>query len=298
MPIEGAVREISSLESLDALMDSEPIHLICITLLEGYWEGVAKLIQHIRQRGCRARIAVGGVMPTLTPEHVAAHLPEVSFVCRGAGEAILPQLVKIVGSSDVDHPLSEQQLLALTGLRGLLALEEQHEQRILISARADLSPTVDDLSRVFLDLQYVEARHLVHGLEISTSRGCIHKCTFCNIIGRESYQARSTESIIELLKRYEQRFAQLFGDSIPHNAYRLHIADDDFACDKPRAAEFFQQLLTTRFRSLRFRFPLRICVVKRKWTPASRARSCAVQQHSARMFCRSPSSHFRGFLHQ
>ena len=60
MPIEGAVREISRWNPWMRFADSEPIHLICITLLEGYWEGVAKLIQHIRQRGCRARICSWG----------------------------------------------------------------------------------------------------------------------------------------------------------------------------------------------------------------------------------------------
>ena len=132
-------------------------------------------------------------MLTLTPEHVAAHLPEASFVCRGEQESPFSLSLKIVGSSDVDHPLSEQQLLALTGLRGL-ALEEQHEQRILISARADLSPTVDDLSRVFSRSPICRSPIFgTDGLEISTHEDASTNVLFCNIIGRESYQARSRE---------------------------------------------------------------------------------------------------------
>ena len=37
-----------------------PSPLVCITLLEGYFEGVEQLIRGLRERGCRAHIAVGG----------------------------------------------------------------------------------------------------------------------------------------------------------------------------------------------------------------------------------------------
>ena len=58
-------------------------------------------------------------MPTLAPEHVMAHLPEVSFVCRGAGERFLRELCDIVGEGDVDTPMDQHQLDALLGLDGL-----------------------------------------------------------------------------------------------------------------------------------------------------------------------------------
>ena len=37
------------------------------------------------------------------PEHVAAHLPDVSFVCRGAGEYFVPRLAAILGPGGVDR---------------------------------------------------------------------------------------------------------------------------------------------------------------------------------------------------
>ncbi len=86
MAITGEDRSAPFLDGLDAALQGPPIGLICITLLEGYFDGVVRLIEAIRERGCRAHIAVGGVMPTLAPEHVMAHLPDVSFVCRGDGE--------------------------------------------------------------------------------------------------------------------------------------------------------------------------------------------------------------------
>ena len=65
MPIVGQERNVFGLEGLEEIFQETNIHLICITLLEGYWEGVVKLIRKIRSLGSRARIAIGGVMPTL-----------------------------------------------------------------------------------------------------------------------------------------------------------------------------------------------------------------------------------------
>ena len=249
MAIEGDERPVQGLDSLDEALNGGEIGLICITLLEGYFEGVTQLIQRIRDLGCRAHIAVGGVMPTLAPEHVAAHLPDVSFVCRGAGEYFLPRLAQCIGNHRFDEPWTPQQRQALLNMRGIIAIERSTNGPIgLISARSDLSVQVDDLDQVPLDLSHLQARHIEGGIELSTSRGCIYRCTFCSIIGREQYQARSAQSVFSVLKQYEARFHEIYGDEVPRNAYRLHISDDDFACDKSRAKAFFHALIDTPFR--------------------------------------------------
>ena len=252
MTIHEQFREVSpdispliGVESLHAALAGGPIGLVCITLLEAYFDKVVWLVAHLRELGCRAHIAVGGVMPTLTPEHVAAHLPDVSFVCRGAGEYFLPELCRILGDGDVDTPLTAAQRHALLGMRGLVALDGPG--RRLIAADSAHGVQVESLDRVPLDLSYVRRDHLVHGLEIAASRGCIHRCSFCTIIGQMTYQARSAEGLFELLGHYEDRFRELYGDNIPARVWRVHIADDDFACDRDRAIAFFHELPRTRF---------------------------------------------------
>lgn len=246
MSITGRERPVAGLDSLQQALATGDVDLVCITLLEGYFDGVESLIAEVRRLGCRAHIAVGGVMPTLTPEHVAAHLSDVSFVCRGAGEYFVPRLAAIVGSGDVDTPLSPAQRAALAELDGLLAIDRAG--RRLISANVAHTVAVDSLDRTPLDLTLLQARHLQQGVELSTSRGCVHKCTFCSIIGRQSYQARSAENVFELLARYEERYRALFPEEVPRNAFRLHLSDDDFACDKARAIDFFRGLKNTPFR--------------------------------------------------
>ena len=149
MPIEGEHRPVIGIERLIEAIEGDPIQLVGITLLEGYWDGVKRLISTLRDHGCRARIAVGGVMPSLAPEHVAAHLPEVSFVCRGAGEVFVPALAKIVGTTDVDDPFTEAQIDALMHLDGLIAIDRAKPQALrLISAMSSEVRKVDSLDRI------------------------------------------------------------------------------------------------------------------------------------------------------
>jgi uncharacterized Fe-S cluster-containing radical SAM superfamily protein len=245
MSITGVERPVSGLDDLDRVLSGDPIGLVVITLLEGYFEGVQALVRCLRDRGCRAHVAVGGVMPTLAPEHVAAHLADVSFVCRGAGEVHLARLAEILGPCSVDQGFSDAQRAAFLSMDGLIAFDPAGG---LIAGNCAAVPQVEALDRVALDLSHLQPRHIQGGIEIATSRGCLHKCTFCSIMGRESYQARSAGGIFELLRDYEQRFEALYGDEVPPNAWRVHICDDDFACERDRAIAFFRSLRETPFR--------------------------------------------------
>ncbi len=234
------------LSRLAETLARQPVQLVCLTLLEDYFQGACAVLTALRELGCRAHVAVGGVMPSLTPEHVAAHLPEVSFICRGAGERFVPRLAEIVGTSDITTPFSESQCAALMAMDGLLAVDRAG--RRLIAANPRHTARVDDLDAIDLDLSHLQAHHIEGGIEISTARGCDHQCTFCSILGRRTYQARSADGVIRLLDQYQARFAELFGSSVPANAYRVHISDDDFACDRSRAAEILERIQDTPFR--------------------------------------------------
>lgn len=247
MAIVGTDRPAQGLDTLHNALAGGPIQLICITLLEGYWEGVVSLIRTLRELGCRAHVAVGGVMPTLAPDAVVAHLPDVSFVCRGAGEVFLPRLVTILGpDASVDQALSGAQVEALLTMDGLYVRDTAGRRLIVANAAAVVE--VPDLDAVRLDLRWLQAHHFATGIELATSRGCVHKCVFCSILGRERYQTRSVDNLITLLSAYDARLGELFGADVPRNARRVHLSDDDFACDRDRAAAFFRAILETKFR--------------------------------------------------
>jgi radical SAM superfamily enzyme YgiQ (UPF0313 family) len=246
MPIGDRSGPLRGVERLRAALREGPIHLVCVTLLEDYFDGVVRLVALLRELGCPAHVAVGGVMPTLSPEHVAAHLPDVSFVCRGAGEYFVPRLAAIVGSSAGSEPWSDDQCAALMAMDGLLAIDRASGR--LLACNPGRVVEVDDLGAIELDLSHLEPRHIEGGIEISTARGCLHHCGFCSIMGRGTYRARAADDVLRMLKRYQERFAELFGDDVPPNAFRVHISDDDFGCDRRRAREILHGLGQTPFR--------------------------------------------------
>lgn len=246
MPAGDPTGAIRGLDRLAATLAEEPVHLVCLTLLEDYFDGAVRLIAELRRLGCHAHVAVGGVMPTLCPEHVAAHLPDVTFVCRGAGEYFVPRLCAIVGSADRRAPFSDDQCAALMAMDGLIAIDRAGQR--LVTGHPARTVEVEQLGAVELDLSHLEPRHLEGGIEISTARGCLHHCSFCSIIGRGRYQARSADEVMAMLRRYEDRFAELFGDRIPANAYRVHVSDDDFGCDRERARQILHRLRQSPFR--------------------------------------------------
>jgi hypothetical protein len=247
MAIVGTDRPVAGLDTLVEALAGAPFELVCITLLEGYWDGVVSLIRTLRELGCRAHVAVGGVLPTLAPDAVAAHLPDVSFVCRGAGERFLPSLIEILGAGAcIDTELDGSQVAALLRLDGLYVRDTAGDRLLVCNSAAVLE--VPDLDAVRLDLRHLEARHFATGIEIASSRGCVHRCVFCSILGRERYQSRSAENLAALLTAYDTRLRELFGDDVPRTARRVHFSDDDFACDRDRALAVFRSISSTPFR--------------------------------------------------
>ncbi len=247
MAIVGTDRPVSGLDTLKQAVDTGPIELVCITLLEGYWEGVVSLVRALRELGYRAHVAVGGVLPTLAPDAVAAHLPDVSFVCRGAGEVFLPHLVDLLGAgANIDTPLDPAQVAGLLQLDGLYVRDTAGHRLLVCNAAAVVE--VPDLDAVALDLRFLAAHHFKTGIEIASSRGCVHRCVFCSILGRERYQSRSAANLVALLGAYEAHLHTLFGPDIPRTARRVHFSDDDFACDRQRTLDFLRLLPATPFR--------------------------------------------------
>lgn len=266
MAIVGVDRPVEGLDSLEAALAGPPIELVCITLLEGYWEGVISLVRAVRELGCRAHIAVGGVMPSLAPDAVAAHLPDVTFVCRGAGEVFLPKLAAILGEgANIDTPLSEAQVGALLPLDGLYVRDAAGNR--LIAANTAAVVEVADLDATPLDLRFLQARHFATGVEIASSRGCIHRCVFCSILGRERYQARSAPGILALLEAYDARLHEVFGADVPRTARRVHFSDDDFACDRDRARDVFRGIPHTPFRLASVQVSIADLCLKEQGTP-------------------------------
>ncbi|MGA2532394.1 MAG: radical SAM protein, partial [Candidatus Aminicenantales bacterium] len=74
-------------------------------------------------------------------------------------------------------------------------------------------------------------------IPVQTSRGCPFDCSFCSVTGMfgKKYRFRSTENIIEELRRYDHRGNAVF------------FYDDNFTANRERTKELLQAMIRERF---------------------------------------------------
>ena len=221
----SADRGFDNHEGLMRALEEEPPALVGITLLEACFDATAELVRSVA-RASDAVIVLGGAMPTLAPAHVLAHLPEAHVVVRGAGEGPLPRLARLLAR----RPLGPDAEAAILAMDGIIYLRDG----LLLAGHAG---RVNDLDPDGTEMRFelLEPRHLAPGLSLETGRGCTHGCRFCTTPGRGRYRGRSAAAVAGHLRAYRARLGELYGESPPRNARRIHINDDDFACDGERA---------------------------------------------------------------
>jgi radical SAM superfamily enzyme YgiQ (UPF0313 family) len=75
-------------------------------------------------------------------------------------------------------------------------------------------------------------------IPVQTSRGCPYHCSFCSVTGMfgNKYRFRSTEKVIEELRRYNHRKNTVF------------FYDDNFAANPRRAKDLLRAIIRERFR--------------------------------------------------
>ncbi|MFA6217194.1 MAG: radical SAM protein [Candidatus Omnitrophota bacterium] len=231
----------NELETL--LMNNPDILCVGISLCEDYFRQVKALIDFLSRR-TRSFIGVGGVMPTLTPEHTFIHLPRVNFLVRGSGEYIFPQIVKCLTGFHPDSALSQARIESLLQLNGFIF---QNSSQLII-ANLDKVNCLKNYDASILDFSFIEKENVQEGINLYTSRGCFNNCFFCTTPGKGQYCGKSFQNIKLILKDYYSRLKHLFPRSIPQTALQISFHDDDFFADAKRAALFFDYLPRTPFK--------------------------------------------------
>jgi len=227
-----------------ALERHPDLSLVCFTVLEKSFSQVRELCRFVRERS-RAFIALGGVFPTVTPEHCFAHLPDANFVVRGDGERVLPALARVVAGRTLEQGLDARCLDRLGELHGVIGRCGE----VSVSAGLDRANRVMDLDTSRLDFSFLERKNVEGGLSLSTSRGCVYSCRFCSVMDKTFWRGRSVEAVEQDLRSYLQRLFELYGsvEAIPASARALQIWDDDFFVEPSRAVALLGRLESLDF---------------------------------------------------
>ncbi|MFA5118078.1 MAG: radical SAM protein [Candidatus Omnitrophota bacterium] len=231
-------------EGLEETLSTNPdILCIGVSLCEDYFRQAHALIEFLSRRS-KAYIGIGGVMPTLSPEHAFIHLPRINFLVRGSGEVVLPQIVKCLAGVLPGSALSREEIGSLLKLNGVIF---QNESQLVI-AHLNTINRIKDYDTSTLDFSFIEKENVREGINLYTSRGCLNNCFFCTTPGKGEYNGKSFRNLKRILKDYYLRLKQLFPQGIPRAALNISFHDDDFLADTQRAALFFDYLPRTPFK--------------------------------------------------
>ena len=162
------------------LDDLPEVDFIFITSLMTYWfEGIQFSVNHLRERFPRAKIVLGGILPTLLSKGIMRVI-QVDDIIEGYGEHRILEYLKKEGVSCSPHP--------------------------------DLS-MIDNIP--FPAYEYLSNQKI---LPLLTSRGCPFKCTYCasNLLN-PGFLERSADNIVEevtgLIERYNPEHMVVFDDA-------------------------------------------------------------------------------------
>ncbi|AKG54162.1 radical SAM domain protein [Dehalogenimonas sp. WBC-2] len=157
-----------------------------------------------------AKIVWGNVLPSVLPDKVISE-PYVDFVVVGAGEYTL---LELANNLEKGEPKLEE-------IKGLVF---KHDGKLIFNEPRPFIKNLEELPD--------PAWHLVDvkkytSLGLNTSRGCIHRCTFCynksynkGYIGYLSAQ-RIVSQIEHLQEKYNTRFIKFNEDNFTFNRKRL-----------------------------------------------------------------------------
>jgi len=219
---------------LRVLQIHKDINFILITLSEFYFQEASRLIHFLKQNA-RAFIVVGGPMPTLTPHHVLAHLPEADILVRGLGEEVLPKIIAALSGKTRLSPLGPRAILGLRQCSGMALAGKDRS----VACRLDHVNSVECFDRSPLSFNFFTEKDFKDGLYLFTSWGCLNACFFCTSVFKKRPLTKSLACVKSICEAYLKRARAVFAGVPPPEAMSVAFYDDDFLVSPERAMGLF-----------------------------------------------------------
>ncbi len=193
----------------DELSDADIVGISTITptAINSY-----TVASRIRRMGIT--VIMGGPHVTFLPEEA---LEYADFVIRGEGEIPLMRFID-AWESDRDY-------------RSVPNLSYKAGELFVHNPMREFEKNLDQLP--VSDFSLMKDGEKLRVLPVQTSRGCPYDCSFCSVTGMfgKKYRFRSTEHILEELRRYQGLGKMIF------------FYDDHFAANRKRAKELLRAML-------------------------------------------------------
>jgi|GEM_PF-6426424 len=202
-----------SFDSLMTLLKNLKPELVGISLRSQFWWIGKRIARRVRKE-LAVPVIMGGVHVTLNPEE---SIEEADFICRGEGEAALPELVRRLRSGVPVHDIPGIWTHLPNGeiVRNAPTIA-MHDMDSLPLPVTDRSHWITALGEIIRRDPLFDDKNLLYYM-ISASRGCPFKCSFCcesvykEIFGNESgnVRRRSVAHLFEEVKFVKNWFPKL-----------------------------------------------------------------------------------------
>jgi anaerobic magnesium-protoporphyrin IX monomethyl ester cyclase len=239
--LDSLLEDLDVHQTFQAILQRMPmIDVLGITATEPETlkAGIA-VVRLLNQTGKCPHVTCGGYLPTFWSEEVLQKYPEIDTVVVGEGEETLRVLVETLQR--------DEDLACVKGIiyRGSSGQFLHTPPRPLISD-LDCLPFP---ARDYLKVAYQRYHHAL----VYTSRGCYHKCSFCQIAQfyrlspGKPYRTRSAKNIADEIELLVNRYG----------VRSIFFVDDEFITESHQRRRVIEELIAEiRARRLQFSFSI------------------------------------------
>ena len=197
------------------------------------------MAETLRQHYPDACIVCGGVHATVSPEEIIRN-PAVDYVVVGEGEEAFTALIESVAAGN--------RCPEIPGVGYRCNGRVEMTPRVIPDTPLDRLPfpawDLIDMEKYFGVVRQSVIHARTRYMTIFTSRGCPFQCIYCHPVFGKKYRTRSAENVFEEISRLYRTYG----------IRELHIADDSFNLDVPRAGKILDLIIESGM-DLRLSFP-------------------------------------------
>jgi anaerobic magnesium-protoporphyrin IX monomethyl ester cyclase len=181
---------------------------------------IIALARLIKKTLPRTSIALGGPQASFMPDEGLAALPEIDFLCRGEGEAVIEVIAEAVASGDASQPVPG-------------TTRRTSDGDIVTGPPVEPAGDLDEYPSPWLSgiLDSAAAGESI----MLTSRGCPHGCVFCYTpaVSNRKIRYNSVDRVLEEISYVAQR-----------GTGRLWFADPNFSFSEKRVVSILEGILS------------------------------------------------------
>jgi len=215
--IIDSVAEQYSLSDLARIIEDEKPDMIGFSVLTFNLLNCLAVCEIIKKNSPETKICFGGWHPTLYPNETLK-FDCVDYIVIGEGEVTFSELVS------TNNP------------KGIKGVGYKENGKVIINSPREIIRKLDDIPFPAYDLIDISKYSNILAsdklaITIITSRGCPHKCIFCDI-RKTQYRYRTPENMIEEITSWTDKGVKEF-----------FIQDDNFTSRRTRAIAFCKMLI-------------------------------------------------------